>query len=65
MPFVSDDGTEHYDYKFWIAGGIIVNSVLTYVAEKLIIVVLTRRSDKRLKVRKEVAFHIQMEEYRN
>lgn len=65
LPFVSDDGTEHYDYKFWIAGGIIVNSVLTYVAEKLIIVVLTRRSDKRLKVRKEVAFHIQMEEYRN
>ena len=65
LPFVSDDGTEHYDYKFWIAGGIIINSVLTYVAEKLIIVVLTRRSDKRLKVRKEVAFHIQMEEYRN
>ena len=65
LPFKDDDGTEHYDYKFWIAGGIIINSVMTYVAEKLIIVVMTRRSDHKLKVRKQVAFHVQMEEYRN
>ena len=65
LPYVDDDGTEHYDYKFWIAGGIILNSALTYVAEKLIIVVLTRRSDHKLKVRKDAAFHVQMEEYRN
>ena len=55
--FVDEDGTKYYSYKFWIAFGILVNSILTYVAEKVIVVIFTRRSDRRLKVRKEAAFH--------
>ena len=55
--FIDEDGTKYYSYKFWIAFGILVNSILTYVAEKVIVVIFTRRSDRRLKVRKEAAFH--------
>lgn len=42
-----------------------LNSILTYLAEKLIVGTLTRKSDHKLKVRKEIAFHEQMNAYRS
>ena len=44
-PFVSKDGTSYYNYKYWIAAGILANSILTYAAEKLIVKILTRKYD--------------------
>ena len=57
QPFVTKDGTKYYGYKFWISLGILLNSILTYLAEKLIVGTLTRKSDHKLKIRKEIAFH--------
>ena len=41
-----------------------MNSVLTYAAEKLIINVITRRTDAAKKNKKENEFHAKMLEYR-
>ena len=49
QPFTTTT-TSYYSYKYWISAGIVINSVLTYGAEKLIINVLTRKSDRRLKL---------------
>lgn len=65
LPFEDKDGEEFYRYRFWIFLGIVLNSVLTYVAEKLIINVLTRKADQRLKNKKEESFHAQMRVYRS
>ena len=68
QPFTTtaDDGTvtSYYSYKFWLGAGIALNSVLTYFSEKLIINVLTKKSDSNLKVKKEATFHTLMNEYR-
>ena len=47
------DGVEHYSYRYWIGAGILLNSIMTYAAEKIIINVITRKADKRLKDKKE------------
>ena len=47
-PFVDKDGTDYYSYKYWIGFGIIINSVLTYGAEKCIVNCLTKRYDKKV-----------------
>jgi len=43
--FKTEDGTSHYSYRYWIVLGIVLNSILTYVAEKFIINVVTKRCD--------------------
>lgn len=56
LPFSTDTET-FYNYRFWIFLGIIVNSIVTYVAEKLIVGILTKRADRRLQEKKDQAFH--------
>ena len=52
LPFESDD-TSYYNYRWWILASIIINSIVTYAVEKLIVVNLTRRSDQRQAQRKQ------------
>ena len=48
-PFKTKDGTSYYSYKYWLGFGILVNAILTYAAEKLIVNVLTRSYDAKMK----------------
>lgn len=43
--FKTEDGNSHYSYRYWIVLGIVINSIMTYVAEKFIINVVTKRCD--------------------
>ena len=62
MPFVNKDtGDEYYSYRFWIAGGIVVNSFMTYFAELFIVRYVTSKYDHRGKVKKQQRFLEQME----
>ena len=45
LPFTTEDGVEHYSYRWWIFAGIVANSIMTYVAEVLIIKYLTKAYD--------------------
>ena len=56
LPFETKDGVEHYSYRYWIAFGIVLNSIATYLAEKFIVNVITRKADQRLKDKKEAEF---------
>lgn len=46
LPF-SSDGLSFYDYRAWIACGIVLNCLLTYLAEVIIVNQITRRADER------------------
>lgn len=46
LPFVSQAGVTYYQYRYFIAVGILINSIVTYVAEKLIIEQVTKRFDR-------------------
>jgi hypothetical protein len=50
------DGVSYYSYRYFIAGGIAVNSIVTLVFEKLIILKLTQRCDNKNIVQKENEF---------
>lgn len=63
--FVSKDGTSYYSYKYWITLGIFVNSVLTYVSEKIIVNVFTTKYDAKMKLKKHQRFLAEMEIYRH
>jgi len=58
LPFETKNGTSYYSYKYWIALGILLNSLMTYGAEKLIVNVITRKADASKKLKKEMAFHM-------
>ena len=64
-PFVDKDGTDYYSYKYWIGFGIIINSVLTYGAEKCIVNCLTKRYDEKVKQKKFAEFQREMLEYKD
>ena len=56
LSFETKDGVEYYSYRYWIALGILLNSILTYAAEKFIVNVITRKADQRLNDKKEAEF---------
>ena len=64
LPFRAEDGTRYYSYRYGIAFGIFMNSVLTYVAEKYIVNVVTKKSDLKVKNKKQANFETKMDEYR-
>ncbi len=64
LPFRAEDGSRYYSYRYWIALGIFLNSVLTYAAEKYIINVVTKKADLKVKNKKQANFETLMEEYR-
>jgi len=47
LPFVSQNGDVFYDYRYFIFVGILLNSILTYAAEKIIIEKVTKAWDVR------------------
>ena len=55
------DGVSYYSYRFFIALGIVLNSVVTLVFEKWFIVKLTKRCDDQKQVKKEDEFRLMME----
>jgi len=66
QPFKTyDPDVSYYDYKVWIGTGILLNSILTYVAEVLIVKYLTKASDNSVKSKKEALFHHKMADYRS
>jgi hypothetical protein len=60
QPFSTEDGTSYYSYRYWIGLGIVLNSLMTYGAEALIVRVITRKADANKKLKKQMAFHSQM-----
>jgi len=64
LPFKTKDGTSYYSWRYWIALGILINFIVTYATEKLIVNVITRKADARKLKKKEAAFKIMMEQYR-
>ena len=64
-PFETKDGTSYYSYKYWIGVGILANSVMTYAVEKLVVSVLTRNYDEKMKRKRAVAFQHQMENFKS
>ena len=65
LPFSTSDGTSYYSYRYLVALTVIFNSLLTYGAEKFILNKLTKKSDERKKIKKEIEFYAQMEVYRS
>ena len=59
------DGKSYYNYRYYVAGGILINSALTFIAEKLIVNFLTTWYDGVGKERKRTRFNLQMEYERN
>ena len=48
--------TDHYDYRAWLAVGILLNAILTFAVEKLVLGTVTEWADKRRKAKKKDAF---------
>ena len=60
QPF-EKDGISYYSFKAWVGLGILLNSILTYAAESLIIHGVTRKADKRNQIKKRTDFIMMME----
>ena len=66
LPFVNTTTQEvYYDYKYFIAGGILLNCIATYAAEKLIIEKVTKSFDIKKEKKKFRQFDHQMESLRD
>ena len=66
QPFETfDPNVSYYSYKYWISAGVVLNSILTILAEKFIIDVVTKKRDARNKAKKEAAFHQKMAGFRS
>ena len=55
VPF-EKDGQSYYSYKAWVGLGILLNSILTYLAETFIILGVTHKADKRAQLKKRTDF---------
>lgn len=55
------DGVSYYKYRYFIAGGIVINTAVTLIFEKLLIYKLTQIYDHKQIVRKDEEFRIIME----
>ena len=60
LPFAKD-GQTYYSYKAWIGLGILLNSIVTYAAETVIILTLTRKADKMGKLKKQAEYDAKMD----
>jgi len=58
-PFYKD-GVSYYSYRYYIAIGIVINSVTTLLWEKWFIVRLTAMFDEKQKLEKDKAFEAKM-----
>lgn len=60
LPFEAGDGTSYYDYRAWITVGILVNTLLTLIAEKIVARTITAASDQRQAAKKRRHFNNKM-----
>jgi len=63
-PFVLQEGqtvVSYYHYRYWIALGIVVNCITTFVFEKTVVVKLTEVCDRRQRQRKTLLFEESMD----
>lgn len=51
----------YYSYRFFVFGGIILNSIVTLFTEKVLILYLTKHCDSKLIAEKENKFRLMME----
>lgn len=56
LPFKSKSGETYYDYRYLIAVGIVLNSVITYASEKIIVSKVTQRFDRAKETKKYADF---------
>jgi cation-transporting ATPase 13A3/4/5 len=63
LPFVTEAGVAYYQYRYFIAVGILLNSIITYVAEKFIIEKVTKRFDRRKERKRYRQFDAMMAEF--
>ena len=54
------DGVSFYGYRFWILAGIVVNSVMTLVFEKLLVSQVTKHCDDQAKTKRDQEFSTKM-----
>ena len=52
LPFEDDDGNKYYGYKGWMTLAIILNSAMTYGAEKIIVEKVTKGRDRKIQRKK-------------
>ena len=60
LPFTTTDGTSYYNYRAWICIGILLNTLATFTAEKVIIGVVTLKADQRKANLKKLRFREKM-----
>ena len=60
LPF-SKDGVSYYSYRYKIFAITMLNCLITYTAEKLIVTFVTRKADARQALKREKAYDIMME----
>lgn len=56
LPFATTSGVTYYSYRYLIAVGILLNSIITYAAEKIIVSKVTRRYDRSKEAKKYAEF---------
>ena len=52
QPLQDDSGKTYYEYRYFVFAGILINSAITFIAEKLISRYLTTWYDKKVKTKK-------------
>lgn len=63
LPFVNETtGETYYSYHYWLALGVVVNSILTYGAEFVIVKVVASKHEAKMRRLKYAQFREQMEE---
>jgi len=55
------NGVSYYSYRYFVFGGIILNSIVTLVTEKVLILYLTKHCDNKMIIEKEEKFRLMME----
>ena len=56
LPFATTSGVTYYSYRYLIAVGILLNSIITYAAEKIIVSKVTQRYDRSKEEKKYAEF---------
>lgn len=59
--FIDASGNSHYQYRYFIFGLVVLNALLTYCIENLIVNKVTKRFDNKLEKKKQKKFDDIME----
>ena len=59
--FIDTSGNSHYQYRYFIFGLVVLNALLTYCIENLIVNKVTKRFDNKLEKKKQKKFDDIME----